>query len=263
MSEREDLLSLAIELARRAGELQKSRYETALTIDTKSAAVDLVTEVDRACEALVVDELDARRPRDGVIGEEGSARDAEGSPWRWVIDPLDGTTNYAHGYPRFCVSIGIECEGERDLGVVYDPLMDELYHAVRGGGAFRNETPIRVSGETRLDRSLLATGFAYDRRSSEIDNLDHFAAFLKSARALRRDGSAALDLCYVASGRLDGYWELKLQPWDVAAGYLVLEEAGGRASDFSGTRADGSGTEVVASNGAIHDAMLTVLRGEG
>jgi len=263
MSEREELLSLAIELARKAGELQRARYETALTIETKSAAVDLVTEVDRECEALIVTELDARRPRDGVLGEEGSERTANGSPWRWVIDPLDGTTNYAHGYPRFCVSIGIECEGERALGVIYDPLMDELYHAVRGGGAFRNQRPIHVSEEPRLDRSLLATGFAYDRRSSEIDNLEHFATFLKSARALRRDGSAALDLCYVAGGRLDGYWELKLQPWDVAAGYLVLEEAGGRASDFSGVRADGSGTEVVASNGRIHEAMLTILRGKG
>jgi myo-inositol-1(or 4)-monophosphatase len=179
-----------------------------------------------------------------------------------VIDPLDGTTNYAHGYPRFCVSIGVECEGARELAVVYDPLMDELYHAARGGGAFRNDRAIRVSEEVRLDRALLATGFAYDRRSSEVDNLDHFAAFLKSARALRRDGSAALDLCYVAAGRLDGYWELKLQPWDVAAGYLVLEEAGGRATDFSGSHADRSGTQVVASNGRIHDAMLAVLRGD-
>ncbi|MDH3686620.1 MAG: inositol monophosphatase, partial [Myxococcales bacterium] len=202
-----------------------------------------------------------RRPLDGVLGEEGSARVANGSPWRWVIDPLDGTTNYAHGYPRFCVSIGVERDGARELGVVYDPLLDELYSASRGDGARRNGQPIRVSKETQLGRSLLATGFAYDRRSSELDNLDHFATFLKSARALRRDGSAALDLCYVAAGRLDGYWELKLQPWDVAAGYLILEEAGGRASDFSGTLSDGSGTEVVASNGHIHDAMLEILRG--
>ena len=261
MSEREELMTLAIELAQRAGALQKSRYETALTIDTKSAAVDLVTEVDRGCEDLIVGELDARRPLDGVLGEEGSARVANGSPWRWVIDPLDGTTNYAHGYPRFCVSIGVERDGARELGVVYDPLLDELYSASRGDGARRNGQPIRVSKETQLGRSLLATGFAYDRRSSELDNLDHFATFLKSARALRRDGSAALDLCYVAAGRLDGYWELKLQPWDVAAGYLILEEAGGRASDFSGTLSDGSGTEVVASNGHIHDAMLEILRG--
>jgi len=262
VSEQESLLSLAIELARRAGALQRERYETALEIGTKSAPVDLVTEVDKACEAMIVAALEARRPDDAILAEEGGGLDRAGATWRWVIDPLDGTTNYAHGYPRFCVSIGVEREGERTLGAVYDPLMDELYHAARGEGAFRNGRPVRVSPETELGRSLLATGFAYDRRESEVDNLDHFGAFLKRARALRRDGSAALDLCYVASGRLDGYWELKLQPWDVAAGALILEEAGGRFSDFGGGAGARSGREVVASNGRIHDAMLAVLRGE-
>jgi myo-inositol-1(or 4)-monophosphatase len=260
VSETERLLDLAVELARRAGALQRERYETPFEIASKSAPVDLVTEVDRACEALIVGVLERERPGDAILAEEGSGRERPGASWRWIIDPLDGTTNYAHGYPRFCVSIGVEREGERYLGVVYDPLMDELYHAVRGAGAFRNGRAIRVSPETRLDRSLLATGFAYDRRSSEIDNLDHFAAFLKRARALRRDGSAALDLCYVAGGRLDGYWELKLQPWDVAAGALLVEEAGGRFSDFAGTGAARSGREVVASNGHIHAAMLERLR---
>lgn len=262
MSERESLLFLAIELARRAGALQRERYETAFEIGTKSAPVDLVTEVDKACEAMIVAALEAQRPADAILAEEGGGLDRPGATWRWVIDPLDGTTNYAHGYPRFCVSIGVERDGERTLGAVYDPLMDELYHGVRGGGAFRNGRPIRVSPEAELGRSLLATGFAYDRRDSEVDNLDHFGAFLKRARALRRDGSAALDLCYVASGRLDGYWELKLQPWDVAAGALILEEAGGRFSDFDGGPGARSGREVVASNGRIHDAMLAVLRGE-
>ena len=261
MSETEALLALATDLARRAGALQRSRYETQLEIGTKSAPVDLVTEVDRACEAMIVEALERARPGDAVVAEEGSGRDRADATWRWVIDPLDGTTNYAHGYPRFCVSIGVEREDARHVGVVYDPLMDELYHAVRGAGAFRNGRPIRVSAEPELGRSLLATGFAYDRRESSIDNLDHFGAFLKRARALRRDGSAALDLCYVASGRLEGYWELKLQPWDVAAGALVVEEAGGRVSDFAGTGTARSGREVVASNGRIHDAMLAVLRG--
>jgi len=261
MSESETLLSLAIELARRAGALQRERYETPLEIGTKSAPVDLVTEVDKACEALIVAALATQRPHDAILAEEGGGRDREGATWRWVIDPLDGTTNYAHGYPRFCVSIGIEREGERALGVVYDPLMDELYHAVRGAGAFRNGKAIRVSPEPELGRSLLATGFAYDRRESEVDNLDHFGAFLKRARALRRDGSAALDLCYVASGRLEGYWELKLQRWDIAAGALLVDEAGGRFSDFTGSGPASSGRQVVASNGRIHDAMLALLRG--
>jgi myo-inositol-1(or 4)-monophosphatase len=260
VSESEELLALAVGLARRAGALQRERYETAFDIATKSAPVDLVTEVDRACEALIVKALEAERPGDAVLAEEGGGRDRPGAAWRWIIDPLDGTTNYAHGYPRFCVSIGVERGGERHLGVVYDPQLDELYHAVRGGGAFRNGRPVRVSRETRLDRALLATGFAYDRRESEVDNLNYFGAFLKHARALRRDGSAALDLSYVASGRLDGYWELKLQPWDVAAGALLVEEAGGCFGDFSGTGSARSGREVVASNGHIHEAMLALIR---
>jgi myo-inositol-1(or 4)-monophosphatase len=259
VSEQQQVLALASALAREAGALQRQRYETRLEVGTKSAPVDLVTEVDRACEALVLERLVKERPDDAILAEEGGALERPGARWRWIVDPLDGTTNYAHGYPRFCVSIGIERDGVREVGVVYDPLLDELYHAVRGAGAFRNDRAIRVSGETRLDRSLLATGFAYDRRESREDNLDHFGAFLKRARALRRDGSAALDLCYVASGRLDGYWEFKLAPWDVAAGILIVEEAGGRVSDARGGPPDPSGRETVSSNGLIHDAMLEVL----
>ncbi len=257
MSETERLLALALELARRAGALQRERYETDLEIGTKSAPVDLVTEVDRACEALIVEALEKERPGDAVLAEEGGGRDRAGATWRWIVDPLDGTTNYAHGYPRFCVSIGVEREEERHLGVVYDPLLEELYHAVRGGGAFRNGRAIRVSPETRLDRALLATGFAYNQREG---NLRYFGAFLTRTRALRRDGSAALDLAYVASGRLEGYWELRLQPWDVAAGALLVEEAGGRFSDFGGRGPARSGREVVASNGHVHEAMLALIR---
>ena len=260
MSETEVVLDLALSLARSAGEIQRSRYETALVVETKSAPVDLVTEVDRDCEALVVEGIRGARPDDAIVAEEGSRSGDADATWRWVIDPLDGTTNFAHGYPRFCVSIGVEREGEPAVGVVYDPLMDELYHAVAGGGAFRNGKRIHVSEETDLGRALLATGFAYDRRSSREDNLANFAAFLKRARALRRDGSAALDLCYVASARLDGYWELKLSPWDVAAGSLIVTEAGGRCSDFSGGDGHRAGRQVLASNGGLHDAMLAVLR---
>lgn len=261
MSEAGAILDLAVRLARAAGALQRERYESALHVETKSAPVDLVTEVDRGCEALVVEGITRERPGDAILAEEGSARAPAGAAWRWVIDPLDGTTNFAHGYPRFCVSIGVEHGGRPCVGVVYDPLMDELYSAVRGEGAFRNGRPIRVSREPLLDRALVATGFAYDRRQGpRPDNLDAFAAFLVAARAVRRDGSAALDLCYVASGRLDGYWELKLAPWDVAAGALVVEEAGGRVSDAGGGPGFRGGASVVASNGAIHDAMLAVLR---
>ncbi len=260
---RDAILALARRLAREAGALQRERYEEHHEIDTKSAAVDLVTEVDRACEALVVAAIEKERPGDAILAEEGGGQDRPGAEWRWVIDPLDGTTNYAHSYPRFCVSIGVERAGRSEVGVVYDPLLDELYHAVRGAGAFRNDRPISVTEEPELSRALLATGFAYDRRASEIDNLDHFGDFLKSSRALRRDGSAALDLCYVACGRLDGYWELKLQPWDVAAGSLIVEEAGGRVSDFAGRALAGSAVQILASNGHIHEAMREVLRRSG
>jgi myo-inositol-1(or 4)-monophosphatase len=214
--------------------------------------------VDHACEAHVVVALLRERPDDEVLAEEGRGIDRPGARLRWVIDPLDGTTNFAHGYPRFAVSIGVEHEGEPAVGVVYDPLLDECYHALAGGGAFRNGRPIRVSRETAFDRALLATGFAYDKREND-DNLTEFRAVLKTARELRRDGSAALDLCYVASGRLDGYWEHKLKPWDVAAGGLIVREAGGRVTDRSGGGRWRSGEEVVATNGALHAELLRVL----
>jgi myo-inositol-1(or 4)-monophosphatase len=259
MSETAQVLALAERLARAAGRVQRERYETDVRIGTKSAAIDLVTEVDHACEALMVERLRAERPDDAVLAEEGRGQDRADAVWRWIIDPLDGTTNYAHGYPRFCVSIGVEHHGVRSVGVVYDPLLEELYTAVRGEGSFLNGRRLQVSEETELGRSLFATGFAYDVRHNPADNLDHFAAFVKNARAVRRDGSAALDLCYLAAGRFDGFWELQLHPWDVAAGFLIVEEAGGRVSDRAGGPPPRSGRDTVASNGRIHAAMLALL----
>jgi len=259
LRETRERLELAIGLARAAGAIQRERYESDFAVGTKSSAVDLVTDVDRACEQAVVEGIRAARPGDAVLAEEGGGQEPDGATWRWLIDPLDGTTNYAHGYPCFCVSIGLEREGETLAGVVYNPLLDELYHAVRGGGAFRNGRRIRVSGETDLGRSLVATGFAYDRRENPRANLEHFGAFLRTARAVRRDGSAALDLCAVACGRFQGYWEFGLKPWDVAAGVLLVEEAGGRCSDPAGAPAPRDGSVVVASNALVHEAMLRVL----
>jgi len=258
--EAREVRSLAERLARAAGAVQRERYETEIEIRTKSAVIDLVTEVDHECEALIVSGLQVERGDDAILAEEGRGDDREGARWRWIIDPIDGTTNYAHGYPRFCVSIGVECEGERTVGVVYDPLLDELFCAVRGEGATLNGKSICVSRETDLGNALVATGFAYDVRRSAQDNVDHFIAFVKRSRAIRRDGSAALDLCYVAAGRFDGYWELKLHPWDVAAGMLMVAEAGGRVSDLSGGPAQRSGFECVASNGLLHDQMLAILQ---
>jgi myo-inositol-1(or 4)-monophosphatase len=252
MSEQDAVLDLAVRLARAAGQVQRERYETRFEIRVKGTPIDLVTEVDHACEKLIVDGIAAERPDDAIEAEEGSRVGRDDAAWRWVIDPLDGTTNYAHGYPRFCVSIGVEHRGLRSVAAVYDPLLDELYAAVRGGGAWLGRRRLRVSQTRGLADALVATGFAYDVRRSEVDNLDHFAALVKRARAVRRDGSAALDLCYVAAGSFDGFWELKLHPWDMAAGLLVVEEAGGRTSDLRGGLAPRSGRECLASNGLVH-----------
>ena len=251
--------AVAVELARAAGRVQRDRYETRHDVSTKSASIDLVTEVDRECEALVVAGIESARPGDGILAEEGGGRERPDSDWRWIVDPLDGTTNYAHGFPRFCVSIGVERRAERVVGVVYDPLLDELFEAVRGAGAWLGARRLSVSRERELGRALVATGFAYDVHTSGHD-LASFGRMLEVARGIRRDGSAALDLCYVAAGRLDAYWELKLKAWDVAAGSLIVEEAGGRTSDLAGARAPGSGAEMVCSNGWLHEAVLATLR---
>ena len=253
------LLQLAERLAREAGAIQREHYESELEIETKSEAIDLVTEVDRQCEALIVSGIRSERPEDAIIAEEGGSIEREAADWCWIVDPLDGTVNFAHGFPRFCVSIGIEFRGKRQVALVYDPLLDECYRAVRGRGAYLGSRRLRVSSATAVDESLIATGFAYDVHRSDADNLQHFARMLKTARGIRRDGSAALDLCYVAAGRLDAYWEFKLHPWDVAAGFLIVEEAGGVVTDLSGGPAPRSGVEVVASNGAIHDEFLHLL----
>jgi myo-inositol-1(or 4)-monophosphatase len=257
--EAQALRNLAERLAREAGQIQRESYEGDFDIQTKSASIDLVTDVDRACEKLIVEGIGAEREDDAILAEEGGGTDNSDSEWRWIVDPLDGTSNYAHGYPRFCVSIGIERRGTPTVAVVYDPLLDELFSAIRGEGASLNGRPIHVTKQARLDQAMLATGFAYDVHHSEEDNINHFARMVKSARAIRRDGSAALNLCYVAAGRFDAFWELKLQPWDVAAGLLLVEEAGGRTSDFAGTGSCQSGRRVVATNDHLHAIILKVL----
>ncbi len=255
MSER---LEAAIEIAREVGALQRERFDGPRVIETKSSVIDLVTDVDRASDELIVRRI-ADAFDDTILTEEtGRAREGR-SGYRWVIDPLDGTTNYAHGFPHYAVSLGIERDGERTAGVVYDPMRDELFSAERGAGAFLNGKTISVSRAAKLEESLLATGFSYDVHTGELQNLEYFERFLRRARAVRRAGSAALDLAYVACGRFDGFWELSLHSWDVAAGLLLIEEAGGRTSDFSGGPAPASGEQLVASNGPLHGALLEVL----
>ncbi|MFP6564603.1 MAG: inositol monophosphatase family protein [Myxococcota bacterium] len=260
MTETASLLEMTREMALDAGRIQRESYEQDFLIESKSAKIDLVTSVDRECEARIIRRIQAERPDDAILAEEGGGEDRPGAEWRWVIDPLDGTTNYAHGFPRFCVSIGIEHRGVTEVGVVYDPLLDELYSATRGGGAWLGERRLAVSRESRLDHALVATGFAYDVHKSPDDNFANFARLLKAARAVRRDGSAALDLCYVAAGRLDAYWEFKLHAWDVCAGTLIVTEAGGSASDLHGEPPPPSGAAIISSNGLLHDEILTLLR---
>jgi myo-inositol-1(or 4)-monophosphatase len=251
------VLDVAVEAARAAGAIQRERYRSAFRVRNKGA-VDLVTEVDLACEEAIRSVLDRRAPGTAVLGEEGGLR-GDGVD-RWIVDPLDGTTNYAHGYPVFCASVGWEEAGAVRVGAIYDPLRDELFTAERGAGAFCNGAPVRVSGTPSLARALLATGFPYDR-DTHPRNYDEFRALTQATLGVRRSGSAALDLAYVACGRLDGFWEPGLKPWDVAAGTLLVTEAGGRVSGYGGDAFRLDGGNVVASNGTLHGALLGALRG--
>jgi myo-inositol-1(or 4)-monophosphatase len=252
---------IAITTARAAGAILRERLQHARTIDFKGT-VDLVTDADRASEALIVARITEAFPTHRFLGEEGArgADEIAGSTpeFGWIVDPLDGTTNYAHGYPHFAVSMALEQRGTVILGVVYDPMRDELFVAERGGGATLNGVPLHVSKIDRLIRGLLATGFPYD-----IDQRGETAAlwniFVNAAQGTRRDGAAALNLAYVAAGRLDGFWERPLQPWDLAAGGLLVLEAGGMVTTYDEGPFDPYRREVVASNGLIHDAMRDII----
>ncbi len=252
-----DMLSVAREAALKAGGILRDNIHGIREITLKGD-INLVTEMDMRSERAVVETLLTSFPGHGIIAEE-ETRILSGSGFTWIIDPLDGTTNYAHGYPCFSVSIALEQDGKIVLGVVYDPMRDELFTAQKEKGAFLNGKPIKVSGIDTLIKSLLATGFPYDRKLSEKNNLEHFHDLLMASQEVRRDGSAALDLCSVAAGRFDGFWELKLKPWDVAAGSLIVREAGGRVSNFAGTDFSIHDDEILASNGKIHGQMVEIL----
>ena len=249
---------VAIQAARKAGIVLKHRLGRKRTVGYKGA-VNLVTEMDILSEKIIVGEIQKRFPDHAVLAEEGAPVE-KASRFRWIIDPLDGTTNYAHGFPIFSVSIALAKDEEVILGVVYDPTRDELFTAEKRKGARLNGRKIQVSSESNLSRSLLATGFPYDLRESKINNFDHFHNFAIRAQAVRRAGSAALDLCYVAAGRFDGFWEMKLAPWDIAAGSLMVAEAGGRVTNFLGKPLALSEKHLLASNGKIHLAMLRIVR---
>ena len=248
----QDYLTPMQELARQAGSLLLS-YFGKVAVEYKGD-VDLVTEADRRSEELIVGSIRKQWPRHDLIGEEGS-RTETGSDFRWYVDPLDGTTNFAHGYPVFCVSIALEYKAERVAGVVYDPTRDDMFAAEKGSGSRLNGQPIRVSPIRRLAESLVATGFPSHKRHKN-PNIHFYHQITLRSHGVRRAGSAALDLCYTAAGRYDAFWEFNLNSWDTAAGALLVQEAGGKVTDFSGGAFDISSREVLASNNLVHDEML-------
>lgn len=255
--EHRQYLETAILAAQEAARIHRFHAGGDLQIATKSNETDLVTRVDKECETRIRELVAARHPGHEVLGEEQGGPGSE-AEFRWIVDPLDGTVNYAHGFPFYCVSIGVEVRGRVEVGVVLDSAHDEMFTAVRGSGAFRDGAPIRVSSEERVSRAMLATGFSYDP-ARKMQNSDVFVRIQPFARGVRRPGAAALDLSYLACGRLDGFWELTLNPWDVAAGVLLIEEAGGRVSGADGGEYRLGDPVLIASNGRIHQELVELL----
>ena len=269
--ELKNFLKIAIEAVKEAGKIQEEKFGENFKIEHKGE-INLVTEVDYQCEKAIIDIIKRDYPEHEILTEEAGS--VKGLPpshspltkggqmegkYKWIIDPLDGTTNYAHSYPCFCASVGLEIDGEIVAGAVYNPMIDELFTSIKGEGAYLNGNRIRVSKIGDINKSLLATGFPYDIRESKENNLNHFCNFAVRAQAIRRPGSAVLDLCYLAAGRFDGFWELKLYPWDMAASSLIVKESGGMITDFKGSEFSIYKGEMLASNGLIHKEMINIL----
>jgi myo-inositol-1(or 4)-monophosphatase len=255
--EMSEYLDVAWQAASAAGDIIRDGWRQPKNIDYKSA-IDLVTTVDRESERKIVDTIRSRFPDHSILAEEETNIAGAQPDWRWLIDPLDGTTNFAHGYPQFSVSIALEHQQQVIIGLVYDPIRNECFRAAKGQGATLNGTPIATSTTDDLDKALLATGFPYDHRENTDFYLGYFQAFMKRSQGIRRGGSAALDLSYVACGRLDGFWEMKLKPWDTAAGALIVAEASGKLSDFSGQPFSIWGSETLAANSKLHGEMVKI-----
>jgi myo-inositol-1(or 4)-monophosphatase len=250
----------ACTLALESGKVLKAGFNRRMIIKYKGR-IDPVTEVDLKSEKFIVDRIRRRFPCHDIVTEENTASPSRKAEFRWIIDPLDGTVNFSHGFPIYCVSIAVEYQGKVVAGAVCDPERNELFHAAWGKGALLNKRPIHVSSERNLERALLATGFAYDIGTSKKNNLGYFARMAKQAQGVRRPGSAAIDICWLAAGRLDGFWELKLHPWDTAAAELILREAGGESTRVNGRPFSIYDPDLLASNGLLHGAMQKVLRG--
>ncbi len=248
---------IAIEAALKSGLLIKRSVGRVKEISYKGR-INIVTDVDKSAEAMIIRILNRAFPEHSILSEESAPRDTA-SPYRWIIDPLDGTTNFAHAFPFFCVSIALEKDDRVILGVVYDPMRDELFVAEDKKGAYLNKKRVAVSGTRRLSGGFLATGFAYGIQRVRNTNIRNFKNFLMRAMAIRRAGAAALDMCYVACGRFDGFWEMDLKPWDSAAAYLIVKEAGGKITEFNGSKFTPYSKEILATNGLIHKDMIRVL----
>ncbi len=251
-------LRLAIVAAKEAGRIQMLHFGHSHPVEYKGE-FNPVTEVDRLCEQTIIEMISDVFPDHDILTEESPFK-GKGSSWKWIVDPLDGTTNYLHGFPCFCVSIGLEVEGEVEMGVVYVPPLNELFHAEKGKGTFLNGERTVVSRADRLSKSLLCTGFPYDVHEYADFYLRYFHQFITKSFAIRRPGSAAIDLSYVAAGRFDGFWEFKLHAWDVAAASLLITEAGGTVTDLQGRPFSIYSEEILASNGLIHQEMLQAIR---
>jgi len=252
-------LDFAIETARGAGNILMQHFGNIAQIERKSSNIDLLTIADTESEAFILEKINSVYPNHHIISEESTLRESN-SEYRWVIDPLDGTTNFVHNLPVFAVSIGLQYKKETILGVVYNPAVDKCFWAENNGGAYLNENPIHTTSTDTLSNSLLVTGFPYIHDDLWEKGFDLFKEFYSKTQGIRRFGAAALDFCFVAMGRFEGFWEFGLQPWDVCAGALILSEAGGKVSDWDGSLMPFSGDRVLASNGNVHTQMMTILK---
>lgn len=251
----DDIIKISLE----AGELIRSRFGKNNLVDFKTNESNLVTEVDKASEKMIKDFIEKKYPSHSILAEESGSLN-KSSEYVWVVDPLDGTTNFAHGFPIFSVSIGVMKNDITIAGAVYDVMQNNLYAAEKGCGASLNEQTISVSKTESLSRSLLVTGFPYNISDNPENAFQKFVAMTKASRGMRRLGSAAIDFCYVAKGVFDGFWEVYLNPWDICAGKLILEEAGGRVTDFDGSDLILNSKRILASNGLIHNQMVDILK---
>jgi len=252
------MVNKTIEIAKEAGQIIKKGFGENIAIEFKTDEANLVTNIDKAAERIIIDFIRKEYPDHSIIAEE-SGENKTNSEYTWIIDPLDGTTNFAHKLPIFAVSIGIQKGNETVIGVIYDVMRDVVYFAEKGSGSFENGKKLSVSNNSILSHSVLVTGFAYDRSDEYNEAIKLFGSFLQKTRAVRRLGSAALDLCYVASGVFDGFWEANLSPWDVCAGMLLVEEADGKVTDFSNNSINVYSKQYLATNGKVHDSMIKIM----